>query len=61
VFDDQLEIQTTVKAMTGVRLVMLQEVLREGEPVFRAEVTAVCMTTNGQPARLPAQLRRRVH
>lgn len=61
VFDDQLEIQTTVKAMTGVRLVMLQEVLREGEPVFRAEVTAVCMTTSGQPARLPAQLRRRVH
>ncbi|MBO9465716.1 tol-pal system-associated acyl-CoA thioesterase [Tropicibacter sp. R15_0] len=60
-FDDELEVQTTVRTMTGVRLVMGQEVLREGEVVFRAEVTAVCMNEDGQPARLPAKLRRKVH
>lgn len=60
-FDDRLEVCTTVKAMTGVRLVMTQEVRRGEEPIFRAEVTAVCATRDGQPARLPAVLRRRVH
>lgn len=60
-YDEELEVQTTVRSMTGVRLIMSQEVLREGRPVFRAEVTAVCMTLEGQPARLPKQLRRSVH
>jgi acyl-CoA thioester hydrolase len=60
-FDDMLEIRTTVKSMTGVRLIMSQEVMRGEEVVFRAEVTAVCATTEGAPARLPEKLRRRVH
>ncbi|MCT4557903.1 MAG: tol-pal system-associated acyl-CoA thioesterase [Pelagimonas sp.] len=60
-FDDRLEVRTTVKAVTGVRLIMTQEVLRNAEPLFRAEVTAVCATTEGQPARLPEKLRRKVH
>ncbi|MBP0482606.1 tol-pal system-associated acyl-CoA thioesterase [Sagittula sp. M10.9X] len=60
-YDDVLEIRTTVKSMTGVRLIMAQEVLRGEEVVFRAEVTAVCATLDGHPTRLPAALRRRVH
>ncbi|MFZ7092274.1 tol-pal system-associated acyl-CoA thioesterase [Primorskyibacter sp. 2E233] len=60
-YDDALEVRTQVKAMTGVRLVMTQEVLRGEEVLFRAEVTAVCATLEGQPARLPAGLRKRVH
>lgn len=60
-FDDELEVRTTVKSMTGVRLVMSQEVMRGEEALFRAEVTAVCATTEGAPARLPEKLRRRVH
>lgn len=60
-YDDALEVRTTVKSMTGVRLIMAQEVFRGQEIVFRAEVTAVCVTTAGQPARLPAGLRKRVH
>ncbi|SNS33453.1 tol-pal system-associated acyl-CoA thioesterase [Antarctobacter heliothermus] len=60
-YDDALEVRTTVRSMTGVRLVMGQEVLRGQEVVFRAEVTAVCVTRDGHPARLPAKLRQRVH
>lgn len=60
-FDDLLEVQTAVRSMTGVRLIMVQEVLRGAEVLFRAEVTAVCVTREGQPARLPASLRQRVH
>jgi acyl-CoA thioester hydrolase len=60
-FEDELIVETTVKTITGVRLIMTQEVLRNEEVLFRAEVTAVCATLEGQPARLPAQLRRKVH
>ncbi|MCT4553855.1 MAG: tol-pal system-associated acyl-CoA thioesterase [Pelagimonas sp.] len=60
-FEDELIVETAVKTITGVRLIMTQEVLRNEEVLFRAEVTAVCATLEGQPARLPAQLRRKVH
>jgi acyl-CoA thioester hydrolase len=60
-FDDILDVRTSIKSMTGVRLVMTQEVLRGEELIFVAEVTALCVTREGQPARLPAQLRQRVH
>ncbi|WP_167644460.1 tol-pal system-associated acyl-CoA thioesterase [Mameliella alba] len=60
-YDDALEVRTAVKSMTGVRLVMSQEVVRGEEVIFRAEVTAVCVTREGQPARLPVTLRRQVH
>jgi acyl-CoA thioester hydrolase len=59
-YDDMLEVRTEVRAMTGVRLVMSQEVTRGKDCVFRAEVTAVCVTLDGHPARLPAILRRRL-
>lgn len=60
-YDDRLQVRTTVKAMTGVRLIMAQEVLRGKEVIFRADVTAVCATLDGHPARLPTVLRNRVH
>ncbi|ETW11323.1 hypothetical protein ATO8_17685 [Roseivivax marinus] len=59
--DDELVVRTETISVTGARLVMSQEVLREGKPIFRAEVTAACTTTGGQPVRLPAELRRQVH
>ncbi|CUH78200.1 tol-pal system-associated acyl-CoA thioesterase [Tropicibacter naphthalenivorans] len=60
-YDDELEVRTQVKSMTGVRLIMTQEVLRGEEILFRAEVTAVCATMDGHPSRLPAKLRQKVH
>ncbi|ETX29845.1 tol-pal system-associated acyl-CoA thioesterase [Roseivivax isoporae] len=60
-FDDALTVRTVTRAITGARLVMAQEVLREGEVLFRAEVTVVCLTLSGHPVRLPDAVRRRVH
>ena len=57
-FDDRLEVHTRVQSVTGARLVMEQEVLRDGARLFSAMVTVVCITEAGQPARLPANIRR---
>ncbi len=56
-FADRLEVRTTHYAKGAVRWMFDQEVAREGEVIFRAKVTAVCMTTAGKPTRLPAELR----
>lgn len=60
-YDDQLEVTTVVEQITGARMVMWQEVLRDGELLFTARVTVVCLTEAGAPARLPAGLRKRLH
>lgn len=60
-FDDELEVETTVEAMTGARIVMRQSVIRAGETLFSALVTLVAITEAGQPARLPANIRLSLH
>lgn len=57
VFEDDLTVFTRATDVSGVRLVMDQEVRRGDEIVFAAEVTAVCMGLNGRPVRLPAEIR----
>ena len=57
VFDDQLEVRTTLDAITPARMVMGQEVWRDQTCLFRAAVTIVCIGPGGKPARLPAKLR----
>lgn len=56
-FGDRLEVRTTHYAKGAVRWMFDQDVLRGDEVLFRAKVTAVCMTTAGKPIRLPAKLR----
>ena len=60
-FDDRLEVATKLLQMTGARLVMGQKVTRGDEVIFKAEVTVVCVNSSGQPARLPAEIRQRLH
>jgi acyl-CoA thioester hydrolase len=60
-FDDELQVRTVVKAVTGARLIMLQEIIRGDDLLFQAEVTVVCVGEGGVPARLPANIRRRIH
>ena len=60
-FDDALEIETRVVSVSGARLAMDQQVLRDGERLFSAQVTVVCITQSGHPARLPANIRLRLH
>jgi acyl-CoA thioester hydrolase len=54
---DRLEVRTTHHAKGAVRWMFDQEVLLGDDVIFRAKVTAVCMTTAGKPTRLPAKLR----
>lgn len=56
-FQDQLIVTTTVRSISGAKMVMDQEVTRDGVPIFRAVVTAVCMNAAGRPVRLPAEIR----
>ena len=56
-FDDELTVVTDTVAITGARIVLAQEVRRGDERLFVAQVTLVCLTDAGQPARIPAILR----
>ncbi|MEX0327606.1 MAG: tol-pal system-associated acyl-CoA thioesterase [Ruegeria sp.] len=56
-FDDELEIETSVMSLSGVRLTMAQVVRRGDTDLFRATVTAVCINKDGKPIRLPAEIR----
>ena len=60
-YGEALEVRTTVASLTGARLVMDQVVVRGEERLFVAQVTAACMTLEGQPVRLPAQIRKLSH
>ena len=60
-FDDELSVETVTRAVSGARLVMGQVVRRGGDVLFSAEVTIVCISETGQPARLPANIRRQLH
>ncbi|MCK8484740.1 tol-pal system-associated acyl-CoA thioesterase [Aliiroseovarius sp. S2029] len=60
-FDEELQVETSVQQVTGARLVMEQVVKRGQERLFEAIVTVVCVSDTGQPARLPANIRRLVH
>ncbi len=60
-FDDALSVETRTVQVTGARLVLEQAVTRAGEKLFQALVTVVCLTETGQPARLPANVRLRLH
>ncbi len=56
-FDDQLQVETKVASLSGVRLTMNQLITRGETEIFRASVTAVCMSVEGRPTRLPAEIR----
>ena len=54
---DRLTIKTTHEAKGAVRWLFDQQVFRGDQLIFRALVTAVCMSTEGKPVRMPAELR----
>ncbi|MEM8632964.1 MAG: tol-pal system-associated acyl-CoA thioesterase [Pseudomonadota bacterium] len=56
-FDDLLTVETTLEKATGARLVLRQDVLRDGTLLFASRATLVCLTAMGGPARLPADVR----
>ncbi len=58
--DDRLTVVTDHRPEGQSRWVFDQEVHRGDQVIFRAVVTAVCMTVAGRPTRLPAELRARL-
>jgi acyl-CoA thioester hydrolase len=54
---DKLTVKTDHRATSPARWVFDQTVWRGETCLFKAEVTAVCMTVEGRPTRLPAELR----
>ena len=59
-FDEALEVETRLGAVTPARMTLAQEVRRDDALLFRAEVTIVLLGPSGRPARLPEALRRAV-
>ncbi|MBU2991974.1 tol-pal system-associated acyl-CoA thioesterase [Octadecabacter sp. 1_MG-2023] len=60
-YDDELVVTTEVDAVTGARLIVRQNVERDGKVLFTALVTIVAINDAGAPARLPAAFRRNLH
>ena len=54
---DRVNVVTTHYASGAVRWVFDQTVELDGKRIFRAKVTAACMTVEGKPTRLPAEIR----
>jgi len=60
-FGDDLTVRTSVEQMTGARIVLNQDVMRGMDLLFSSQVTLIALTVDGQPTRLPANIRRIVH
>ena len=60
-FDDELVVETKILRASPVRLELSQDVMRGTDLLFSAQVTLVALTLEGQPTRLPANIRRIVH
>ncbi|TYO90426.1 tol-pal system-associated acyl-CoA thioesterase [Oceanicella actignis] len=56
-FDDLIRIETRVLRVAGASVEMAQRALREGVELALARARIACMTLDGRPARLPADLR----
>jgi len=49
--------ETEVLKVSPARLIMGQRVMRDEVEIFRAKVTVACVTAEGRPQRLPAEIR----
>jgi acyl-CoA thioester hydrolase len=60
-FGDDLRVTTDLIDLGGSRIELCQEVWRGDERLFTAAVTLVCLHDSGRPARIPAEVRARLH
>ncbi|QQA41666.1 tol-pal system-associated acyl-CoA thioesterase [Pelagovum pacificum] len=60
-FDDELEVVTQTDQLGGARIVLQQDVTRDGQVLFRAMVTLVALGPDDRPVRMPAGLRKALH
>ncbi len=55
--DDQLEVVTTTKSVKGASFSVYQDVFRDGELLVSTDIRIACIDTDGEPARLPAEVK----
>lgn len=59
--DDLVEVTTTVKEVTGARLILRQVIIRGGERLTDADVTIVLVNREGRARRIPDSVRETLH
>ncbi len=59
-FDEVITVGTALKALSGARIVLDQTIARDGQRLFQAEVTLVCLDGEGRAGRIGGDLRRRL-
>jgi acyl-CoA thioester hydrolase len=59
-FDDIVTVETAMGALKGASFAMAQRVLRGDAVLLTADLTLACMDISGRPARIPADIRRRL-
>ncbi len=59
-FDDNLRITSRLVHLGGARIELLQQVDRDGELLFRADITLACLNGSGRAVRIPADIRRKL-
>ncbi len=57
-FDDVLLVDTRIKVVSPVRAYFYQNIFREGEVIFKAEVCVTCTSNSGKVQRLPEKIKR---
>ena len=55
-FDDMLTVETSIKVVSPVRVYFYQNILREEEVIFKAEVCVTCTSNSGKVQRLPEKI-----
>ncbi len=55
--DDLLTVETAVLAMKNTSFIMRQTIYCQNSPVFKMDVTVVCVDIEGKPSRAPQDLR----
>ena len=55
--DEILEVETRVKEIGAAHLVLDQRIVRDGKPLFEAQVTVVLVSVSGKPLRLSSAIR----
>jgi len=56
-FDDMLKVETKIKVVSPVRAYFYQNIFREEEVIFNAEVCVTCASTSGKVERLPEKIK----
>ena len=56
-FDDVLKVDTRIKVISPVRAYFYQNIFREEEAIFKAEVCVTCTSNSGKVQRLPEKIK----